>query len=130
MTPNTDFLPCLKPAFPERLKTASITRLLPSVTMCLTLHVGGCLKQLHTGSRTSDTMTVNASEGAAFDTLAALLLSLVVPGPGQPGAEAWNSKNAWLSAQTAGLLCCPGLDSCLRGVTVHRFTLKVLMTLM
>lgn len=79
-------------------------------------------------------MTINTSKGAVFDTL---LLSLVVPIPEQPRAEVWNSKNAWLSGQTAGLLRwgrsgggAPGLGSCLRGVAVHCFTLKVLMTLM
>lgn len=75
-------------------------------------------------------MTINASKGAVFDTLAALLLSLVVPIPEQPGAE---GRSAWLSGPTAGVdqeVEVPGLSSCLWGVTVHCFTLKVLVTLM
>lgn len=44
---------------------------------------------------------INTPKGAKFDTLAALLLSLVIPIPELPGPEVWNVRNAWLWS-----ICC------------------------
>lgn len=78
-------------------------------------------------------MTINASKGAVFDTLAALLLSLVVPIPERPqgqGVEFEERLALW-----SGLFACSaGVDQEVKwcgvegsahvswGVTVHCFT--------
>lgn len=55
------------------------------------------------------TNSINTSKGATFDTLAALLLSLVISIPELPGPEVWNVKNALLSGRTVVSFAMVGL---------------------